>query len=271
MIGALRRVAALPSIRTVLRSRRVEPVVATILRASPVRRIDVFLARELRAPAEPMQYRLRGSGAIVYVRHRTPDVAALGEVFYEHQYELPAPVSRTLADLGRPLRILDLGANVGFFGAFAMVRFAAAELTAVEPDPANLRLLDRTMKANGWNWNVIEAAATNADGRVEFAPGRFTTSRIEPGGESTAAVDALPLLGRVDFAKVDIEGGEWAILDDPRLAAAAPVALVLEYHPYLCPTTDPAGHATYRLAEAGLEVERTIAFAPDHGLLWAWR
>ncbi len=271
MIGPLRRVAALPGIRTFLRSRRVEPIVATILRASPVRRIDLFLAKELRPPAEPAGYRLRGSGALVFVRHRTPDVAALGEVFYEHQYEPPAPVSEALRRLSEPPRILDLGANIGFFAVFAMERFPGAELTAVEPDSANLALLRRTMEANGWSWNVLEAAATNADGRVAFAPGRFTTSRIEAGGESVTAVDVLPLLGQVEFAKVDIEGGEWTILDDPRLSDVAPAAVVLEYHPYLCPADDPARHATARLAEAGLKVGRTIAFAEDHGLLWAWR
>lgn len=271
MIGHLRRVAALPGIRTFLRSRRVEPIVATILRASPVRRIDLFLAKELRPHAAPAGYRLRGSGALVFVRHRTPDVAALGEVFYEHQYEPPATVKEVLDRLDGPPRILDLGANIGFFGVFAMERFPGAELTAVEPDSANLALLRRTMEANGWSWNVLEAAATNADGRVEFAPGRFTTSRIEAGGESVTAVDALALLGQVELAKVDIEGGEWTILDDPRLPDVAPVAVVLEYHPYLCPTGDPAGHAVTRLGEAGFNVDRTIGFAGDHGLLWAWR
>ena len=271
MIGALRRVAALPGIRGVLRSRRIEPIVATVLRASPVRRIDLFLSRALRPPAEPAPYRLRGSGALVFVRHRTPDVAALGEVFYEHQYEPPASVEKAFSRVGKPPRILDLGANVGFFGVFATVRFPGAELTAVEPDPANLRLLDLTMKANGWSWNVIEAAATTSDGQVAFAPGRFTTSRIEPGGELVAAVDAIPLLEQADLAKVDIEGGEWSILGDPRLATVAPAAMVLEYHAYLCPTADPGAHATDRLTSAGYEVERTIEFAQDHGLLWAWR
>lgn len=271
VIGALRRVAGLPVIRAFLRSRHVEPVVATILRASPVRGISLFLARELRPPAEPMGYRLRGSGALVFVRHRTPDVAALGEVFYEHQYEPPAPVREALERLGEPLRILDLGANVGFFGVFAMARFPVATLTAVEPDPVNMPLLRRTMEANGWRWEVVEAAATSDDGRVEFVPGGFTTSRIEGGGSSVAAIDALRLLGTVDFAKVDIEGGEWSILDDDRLAEVAPGALVLEYHPYLCPVPDPAGHAEVCLREAGLQVVRTIAFTEDQGLLWAWR
>jgi FkbM family methyltransferase len=271
VINALRPVAALPPVRRILTSRRVEPVVATVLRASPVRRLPLFLARELRPPPEPAQYRLRESGAFVFVRHRTPDVAALGEVFYERQYEPPPAVAALLDGVGRPLRIVDFGANVGLFGAFAMRRYGTAELTAVEPDPANVEVLRRTMKANGWSWKIIAAAATTADGQVGFASGRFTTSRIEADGELVPAVDAFPLLDCADLAKIDIEGGEWAILADLRFAAAVAAVIVLEYHPHLCPTPDPAGSATARLTSVGYEVERTLEFDEHHGLLWAWR
>jgi FkbM family methyltransferase len=271
VIGALRRIAALPPLRRVLTSRHVEPVVATVLRASPVRRVDLFLARELRPSPEPARYRLRESRATVFVRHRTPDVAALGEVFYEKQYEPPDLVAKRLAALDGPLSIVDLGANVGFFGVFAMSRYPGAQLTAVEPDPSNLRLLVRTMNANGWSWDVVQAAAMTADGQVGFATGGFTTSRIEPAGELVSAVDAFSLFRRADLAKVDIEGAEWSILEDPRLATAAPAVIVLEYHPYLCPREDPSGYAPARLASAGYHVERTIAFDEGHGLLWAWR
>jgi FkbM family methyltransferase len=271
VIEALRRVAALPPVRKVLTSRHVEPIVATALRASPVRRVDVFLARELRPPAAPAQYRLRHSSAIIFVRHRTPDVAALGEVFYERQYEPPGPVAELLDEVGDPLSIADFGANVGLFGVFAMERYPGAHITAVEPDQANLRLLVRTMKANGWSWDVVAAAATTADGQVSFATGGFTTSRIDPDGELVPAIDAFSLLEQVNFAKIDIEGGEWVILGDPRLATGAPAAIVLEYHPYLCPRDDPSGYANACLASAGYEVQRTIEFSEGHGLLWAWR
>ena len=271
MIAELRRVARVPAVRAILTSPRVEPIVATVLRASPVSRLAAFLAREVRPPADPKGYRLRDSSAVVFIRHRTPDVAALGEVFYERQYEPPQPVAERLASLGRPLRILDLGANVGLFGVFAMETFAGATLTAVEPDPANLRLLLRTMHANSWSWEVVEAAVTNADGQVPFATGRFTTSRIEPGGDLVTTVDALPRLEAADFAKIDIEGGEWTILDDPRLATVGTAAIILEYHPYLCPSEDPLGHASARLASAGYRLLPSIEFERGHGMLWAWR
>jgi len=271
LIDELRPLARLPWVRKILTNKRVELVIVMILCVSPVRRLAAFLARELRPPGEPKGYRLRGSEAIVFIRHRTADVAALGEVFYERQYEPPEQIAALLAASGRPVRILDLGANVGMFGAFAMERFVGAELTAVEPDPANLHLLVRTMRANGWSWNVLDGAATNAEGQIPFATGRFTTSRIEAGSELVRSIDALPLLDRSDFAKIDIEGGEWAILDDPRFARVTASAIVLEHHPYLCPSEDPRGYASARLTSSGYHLAPSIEFERGHGMLWAWR
>jgi FkbM family methyltransferase len=249
----------------------VEPAVVAALRASPVRERTRFLARELRPSDEPQAYRLRSSGATVFVRHGTPDVAALGEVFYERQYDPPAEVAAFLEGLGRPPAILDLGANVGFFTVFATTTFPGASLVAFEPDQSNVRLLRRTATANGWDWDVVEAAAATTDGVVPFAAGRFTHSRIEEGGAAVPAVDVMPFLERSDLAKIDIEGAEWAILTDRRFRSVAPPALALEHHPYLCPEGDPASVARGLLGEAGYELLRSIDLAPGQGLLWALR
>ncbi len=257
--------------RRILKSRRVEPAVAVVLRASPVRERLRFLAREIRPPDEPQAYRLRAGGASVFIRHGTPDVAALGEVFYERQYEPPEDVAVFLDALGRPPVVLDLGANVGFFGAFVSRRFPGAELVAFEPDGANTILLRRVAEENGWDWEVIEAAAAVEDGVVPFASGRFTHSRIEEGGESVPAVDVMPFLDRSDFAKVDIEGAEWAILADSRFSSVAPPVLVLEHHPYLSPGPDPRSAALRLLGGAGYELASTLDLGPGQGLLWALR
>lgn len=271
MIAAARRLAALPPLRQILTSRRVEPLIAVVLRASPVRERVRFLARELRRPAEPHAYRLRSGGATILVRHGTPDVAALGEVFYERQYEPPEEVATFLQGLGHPLTILDLGANVGLFGAFAATRFPDAQIVAIEPDPSNIELLRRMAGANDWDWEVIEAAAAPADGVVPFASGRFTHSRIEEGAASVRAVDVMPFLERADLAKVDIEGAEWAILGDERFPSFAPPALALEHHPYLSPGDDPRSAVLRLLNDAGYEVLRLMDLAPGQGLLWALR
>ena len=56
-------------------------------------------------------------------------------------------------------------------------------------------------------------------------------------------VDVFATLeGHVALLKIDIEGAEWAILEDPRLAALDAEAIVLEWHAMGCPIgTRPSG------------------------------
>jgi FkbM family methyltransferase len=266
--SVLRRIAALQPVRAVLTSRRVEPIVATVLRASPVRGRVRFLASEVRPSSTPRSYRLRESGALVYVRHRTPDVAALGEVFYEHQYEPPAPVAGFLDALDRPLEILDLGANVGYFTVFASSRFPGSRIVAFEPDRANAEVMRWTMDANALNCQLIEAAASTRNGEVPFVAGGFTLSRIQAGGEPVPARDVLPRLAQFDLVKIDIEGGEWELLADSRFPRFASPVLILEFHTHLAP---PSADAESVLQEAGYSIERRLRFGEGHGLLWALR
>ena len=268
MTGALKRVGARPPVRRVLTSRRVEPLVAAGLRASPVQERIRFLAREARRRRAVRAYRLRESGTIVHVRHGTPDVAALGEVFYERQYEPPGTVAAFLDGLERPPAILDLGANVGYFTLYASHRFPGSRIVAFEPDHANAELMRRTLRANGLDCELVEAAASTSDGEVSFVQGGFTLSRIDAGGEPVAAVDVLRRLREFDLAKIDIEGAEWALLADRRFAELAPPAVVLEFHTHLAPHD---ADAERELTGAGYAIERRLLFGEGHGLLWALR
>lgn len=259
MKGVLRRIGA---------TRPLEPLVVAVLRASPVRERVRFLAREARRRQVVHSYRLRGSGAVVHVRHGTPDVAALGEVFYERQYEPPAAVASFFDGLARPPAILDLGANVGYFTLFAAQRFPGSRIVAFEPDPANAELMRRTLAANALDCELVESAASTQDGEVPFAAGGFTLSRIDAGGEPVSAVDVLARLSEFDLAKIDIEGGEWELLGDSRFAEVAPRALALEFHTHLAP---PDADAEGALQTAGYSIERRLRFGEGHGLLWALR
>ena len=215
-------------------------------------------------------YGLRERPAVtVMVRHGTPDLGVLHEVFAERIYAPPRP-------LGRPARILDLGGNVGLFGAWALARWPAAEITSVEPDPTNLEVLGACRAANaGARWRVVAAAAAARPGALALTAGRFAVSSLaEPGAPhaiSVPAVDVLPWLAAADLAKVDVEGGEWELLADPRLATAGPPALVLEYHPHRCPAEDPAATARALLEAAGYGVEAVRPRSDGVGMLWAFR
>jgi FkbM family methyltransferase len=271
LVRRLRPLAGLPLLRSALTRPSVERIVATILRATTVRERARFVLREL--PRRPVlgRYHLRDSGLVALVRHGTPDVATLDEVFYQREYELPVRVDAALRSLGRKPRVLDLGANIGLFGLSIAASFEGALVTAVEADPFNAEVLRRCVAENvlDVSWEVIEAAAGTS---VSFAAGRFSLSRIEEGSghETVPMIDVMPYLSRADLAKIDIEGGEWTILGDERLAAAAPF-LVLEYHPQLCPGENPGAVAESFLTEAGYEVEPVGSKPDGFGLVWATR
>jgi len=95
---------------------------------------------------------------------------------------------------------------------------------------------------------------------------------------AVAARDVFPHLAGTDLLKMDIEGGEWALLFDERFGTVLPRAIVLEYHSGGCPGANPKKAARERLTELGYRVklpasENTPDEAPfwGRGLLWAWR
>jgi FkbM family methyltransferase len=280
--SALRaRLLGVPPLRWSLTRPPVEWLVATVNRSTVVCERARFLAREILRRPVLAAYRLRSGECTVFVRHASPDVVTLDEVFLSGDYRLPAGVESGLRRLQRPPAVLDLGANVGYFGAFMATRFPGVRVVAVEPDSENLQVLRRLIVLNDWDWDVVPAAAAAEAGEADFLEGAFSLSRLRqaavdgppPGSRvrQVPVVDVLPRLAQVDLAKVDIEGGEWAILDDRRFPEAAPAAFVLEYHPGLCPDPDPSRAARARLAAAGYEVEATWERNDGHGVLWGWK
>jgi FkbM family methyltransferase len=259
--------------------RRLLPLTALLLRAAIVRQAPAFAIRELLRRHVVVRYTLRGSGVRVVIRHRTPDVVTLGEVFHDHQYAPPPEVARALEARGGPREVLDLGANVGLFGAFCLARWPQARLTAFEPDPDNAAVLERCVAANGrgGSWRVVRAAAGTEAGEAEFVAGLSSLSHLATGQGATEATvrvrveDVLPRIAASDLVKIDIEGGEWALLRDTRFAEQPPPVLVLEYHPYPSVQNPPRAELERILRSAGFELAPIFHRPDDYGMVWAWR
>jgi FkbM family methyltransferase len=263
-VDRLRRLGAHP---------RLEPAVALVLRGRQVRETGRFVAREAAGRRGAAVYRLRSSGLRVVVRHGTGDVVTLGEIFHRPDY---APQTVVAAALGTPRRILDLGANVGMFGLWALGRWPGAEVTGYEPDPFNAAIHERAIAVNGLDarWRLVRAAAGARDGTVRFASGQAALSHVVADGEGDTEVplrDVLAEIAQADLVKLDVEGGEWEVLGDERFAAAPPRAIVFEYHPRGCPGDDPHAEALRLLACAGLRSAEVWSRADGHGMLWGWR
>ncbi|HTA32890.1 MAG TPA: FkbM family methyltransferase [Solirubrobacteraceae bacterium] len=265
-VEALRRLGARP---------RLLPLLALYQGAPTVKPTFAFLLREASARKGVFLYRVRENGMRAAIRHRRGDVVILGEVFNHHDYRPTGEVERALTQVSN---IVDLGGNIGLFGLFAAARWPDAKIIAFEPDPDNAAIHERTIAANGLaeRWQLVQAAACNENGRASFVAGLAAVSHIaDPTeGEQTIEVpliDVLPQIAQADLLKMDIEGGEWAILGDPRFREAPPRAVVLEYHSHLSPGPDSRADAEAALRAAGMQIQ-PISYRDDgHGMLWAWR
>jgi FkbM family methyltransferase len=276
LAARVRRIAATPPLRGLLKHPRVEPLVATALRSSVVRGSPRFVLRELFGRGRIGRYRLRDADFEVLIRHGTPDTATLGEVFYSRDYEFPRRVRERLDSLGRPPIVIDLGANIGLFDLWVLSSYPDAEILAFEPDPENLAVFRRCLTLNdrSGRWQLVPAAAATSDGTVPFVAGGVSVSHIAEDREGTTpvrAVDVFPYLERADLIKIDIEGGEWALLADPRFALLRPAALVLEFHPYMSPSADPRAAAVELIGRTDLELADGADYGKGQGMLWGWR
>ena len=228
------------------------------------------MARELLRRRGPFGYRVRSGRLRVVVRHGSADPVTLGEVFHERDYQ-PPPELPPL----RPRRIVDLGANVGYFGAFALGSWPEARVVAYEPDPANADVHARTIALNGLydRWELHRSAASTSDGQLRFRASGDALSHADERGELVvASADVLPVIAGVELLKMDIEGGEWAILSDSRFASDPPEVVVMEHHPQGAPGPEPRAAALEALARGGLTATASIFLRADgYGMLWAWR
>jgi FkbM family methyltransferase len=257
--------------------RLIDSAAARVICARLVRETPAFFAREIVRPGGIRIYHARENGVSVAIRHRSVDAATLAEVFYHHWYHPPEEVARAL---GSPREILDLGANIGLFGALAVTMWPEARIVGYEPDPGNAEVHDAAIAANGLGdrWSVSHAAAGVADGEVRLAAGRGPSSFVLAEGAAVehevvvAMRDVMGAIAGADLLKMDIEGGEWPILTDARFAAAPPRVVVLEYHRVAEWTLEPHAQAVALLGAAGMRTQTIWDAERDgYGMLWAWR
>ena len=243
-----------------------------------------FVAFEAARSHRVQAYHLTAFDARVFLRHDGTDAFVLHEVVRDPFYTLPEPVRRVLPAADETLSVLDLGANLGFFGLRILSLYPKAQITAFEPDSANAEILRRCVAANvhDGTWRIVEAAAAAADGEMPFTAGEGALSRMPLASESATttvpARDVLPLIASAQLVKIDIEGGEWALIGDERFGEPGPPALLLEWHSYHCPGDNPRRVAREMLERHGYTIlHEKPAPVPDSdplygaGTLWAWR
>lgn len=124
--------------------------------------------------------------------------------------------------------IIDIGANVGYFSLFSLVKYPDAKVVSFEPMPMNFKLLQKYCSENtSLDFTPVNKAVSGAVGHITLqydANDTFTTSAsifdTACGGndilkvETTTLADILDTHGleKVDLLKLDCEGSEYSIL-----------------------------------------------------------
>lgn len=264
--GPLRTLLMHPAVR-----RRLATILALrfLLAACALRFPLTFLRDWLRSGSRRSVYATR-CGATVELAPRA-DLEAFYEVFWRRDYDPPPDLARRLA--GARV-ILDLGANVGTFSAFATSRWPDATVVAYEPEQTSAAAYTHWADTTGAPATLHMAAASTTDGTVAFVTGWGGGSHLarqgEP-GEPVPSRDVFADLDACDLAKIDIEGGEWPILADPRMTTLHHTVIVMEYHRVGAPHLPAREAAVTQLRAAGFATGYGSANYWGHGTLWAWK
>jgi FkbM family methyltransferase len=164
--------------------------------------------------------------------------------------------------LERGQRVVDLGAHIGTFSLAAAA--AGCHVAAVEASPHNVRLLEQSVRENGFDdVRVVSAAVSDRPGRLRFVEmGPFGQVCDDDYGGPSIDVRAVRLddlleeIGwdRVHYLKIDVEGAELAAFRgmERLLSSSAAPTIVYESNGHILHSHD--------LSSADL-----IAFLDAHG------
>jgi FkbM family methyltransferase len=233
--------------------------------------IPAYIWWRARGRSHPVQLRLR-RGPRFRLRPRSAsdnDYGTAYEIFVYRFYDMPHSAKGIDVRL-----VVDLGANVGFSCLHWLGSYPDTQVIAFEPHPGHAAQCRANLALNGWHNRTVlhEAAAGTATGRMRLSDAGTSSRAVETGedGFEVAVVDVLALLAgqKIGILKMDIEGGEYAILEDERFAALDIDAIVMEWH-QRSTTHDDGAWCRQRLASLGYR-EQMIFDAGSHGMLWAF-
>lgn len=173
----------------------------------------------------------------------------------------------------KPRTVLDLGANIGLVSAhYKEVLWPEARVLCVEMDEGNCEM--HTLNAPGYE--LVHAAVSDQSG-VGFYDTTEETNRYHldgVGGQEVELVTMPELIselgGRVDFCKMDIEGGEWRLFSAAETWADDVACLLVELHaPGVLEDAQAALRgAGYEVARSWLHPDALFCFKADMPKAW---
>jgi FkbM family methyltransferase len=151
---------------------------------------------------------VRGYPKPVRLRARTSDFAVFRQVFLERQYgRLP---------VREPRIIIDAGANIGLASLYFLHQYPGARIIAIEPDPENLAIAEKNLKAFRNRCTIVRGALWSGKRTLQLKRvGAHWETQVVTSAEGSS-IQAYSLadlaneysFSSIDLLKIDIEGAE---------------------------------------------------------------
>lgn len=202
---------------------------------------------------------LQTSKARIALRRGTHDAHIAREIFAEGQYDFPGLIARRAS-----VRcIIDVGANVGYSITHFATCYPHAFIYAYEPIQEHVEQIRKHIDQNRLGNRVLvhASAAGVRNSRSWIRVDGAGSTLVDEGGTGRQWVeiidwyDSLPK-GEIDLIKIDIEGGEFDLLADPRFAKLATKTdlIALEWH-VRSGVSNPRAWCSTRFQECGFNIE----------------
>jgi FkbM family methyltransferase len=178
-------------------------------------------------------------GLTITIRQNYGDASTVAEIFLDDCY------GREITLPHNPV-IIDIGGFIGDFSLYAVKRLCARRVIVCEPSPRNWVLLIKNIANNGYEDRIepVNKAVTADGGNAMLnihAPDEYQcmVSAYYPSEQPLSAVSGISLsqllrdhtVESVDLLKIDIEGGEYSILEStPKDVLGRIRNIVFEYH-----------------------------------------
>jgi FkbM family methyltransferase len=196
-----------------------------------VDRMLTMLLGRVSVPGKDRERKLKfRDGVILTYRLNRGDMQSIREVWLEQAYRLPSSEKRNV--------LVDLGAHIGLTSLWLAREYGFQQIVCVEPVQSNARLARQNLKSNGIKAEIIEVAIGPMDGKAHFEENAVSNmGRVGERGHEVQMVCMASLLRKlppgqlVDLLKIDIEGGEQALLTEGDTSWLSRVReIIIEFH-----------------------------------------
>jgi len=200
------------------------------------------------------------------------DVDTAYEIYAEKVYISPCVLEDKSINL-----IIDLGANVGLSCVYFAHKYPNAKIIAFEPHPEHVKRANHNIelnKLNSKNISLVAAAASNQNGDGFLTDSGVCSAVVSQKIDGAIPIKLLDIFEylknmKIDILKIDIEGGEFLLLNDPRFKDIQTKAIVLEYH--ITPDyPDASSWCQQKPADYGYHVQPGAWNGSENGFLWAY-